>query len=270
MGLLSLLIYQLTLGFFMQYPYVHSNDPEPHTTKVKTNRIKFAPIATWISTLAETTTILLVCRDEQVPKRLQSHLVSGNWQYSLLKRDPARIFIDLLILLNEWAEVWTIARQDLAQKFLQVHTDELPLLRKTKELHRDAAEIIALREDLRLHVTAVRRFGVILGVQGPVMIKLGLLYGNKMGLGHDVIQEELEEQLEECLQNLLHQQESAAVIHKQLENLLSLVRFFSLEHTRNLESNISGVQYRDGLLRSGCCPPKIPCVHLPAIIICRG
>jgi len=88
-------------------------------------------------------------------------------------------------------EVWTIARQDLTQRFLQVHTVELPLLRKTKELHRDAAEIIALREDLRLHVTAVRRFGVILGAQGPVMVKLGLLYGNKMGLGHDVIQEEL-------------------------------------------------------------------------------
>jgi len=78
MGLLSLLIYQLALGFSMQYPYVHSNDPEPHTTKHKTNRIKFAPIATWISTLGEITTILLVCRDEQVPKRLQSHLVSGN------------------------------------------------------------------------------------------------------------------------------------------------------------------------------------------------
>ncbi|KAF2683459.1 hypothetical protein K458DRAFT_432248 [Lentithecium fluviatile CBS 122367] len=205
-----------TLSFSMQYPYI---GPEPYGSP-KTSRIQFASIATRISTLNEVPTILLVCCDEEIPQRLQSHLVSGNWQCTLLKQNPARMFIDLLILLTEWADVWAIARQELAQRDLQVHTDELPLLRKTKELHRDAAEIIALREDLRLHVTAVRRFSVMVGAQGPMMAKLGLLCGKNT---NDVYEEEeLEELVDECLRNLLHQQESAAVIHKQLENLLSL------------------------------------------------
>jgi hypothetical protein len=236
-------MYQLALGFSMQYPYIHSNDSERHATEPKVNRFKFAPIATWISTATEPTTILLVCRDEQIPKRLQSHLVSCNWQHSLLERDPARIFVDLLVLLADWAEVLMIAQQDLAQRNIQVHTNELPLLRKTKELHRDAEEIIALREDLRLHVTAVRKFSLMVNAHRPVMTRLGFLCNKSVDRVYDAADEELDEQIEECLQNLLHQQESAAVIHKQLENLLSLVSFLSMEHIKRLKPNISGIQY---------------------------
>src|ERR1051326_6906260 len=79
------------------------------------------------------------------------------------------------------------------------HTNELPLLRKTTELHRDAAEIIALREDLRLHITALRRFSVLVSAQGSMMVKLGLIYGKGKTSRH-VMHEELEEQVGDCLQ----------------------------------------------------------------------
>jgi hypothetical protein len=254
----------------MQYPYIATNDADP--TKQKTTRVEFASVATWITTYYETPVILLVCRNEGIPEKLQSHLVSGNWNCALLKRDPARIFIDLLVLLTEWGEVWTIARQDLARRDLQVYTDELPVLRKTRILHRDAAEIIALREDLRLHVTAVRRFSELVGVRAPVLVYLGFLCGTKATSGQDAVWDELQELVAECLQNLLHQQESAAVIHKQLENLLNLVKPQpqAWKQVGSLTANFSGVQHRNGIARSGCRPPQLSCIHILALVLCRG
>lgn len=205
----------------MQYPVVPTNVEQGSSTA---SGIKFCPVATWVAEASSTDSttptipfILMACRDDQVVKSLQDHCVSGNWKLGRLSAAPARIFIDLFTLLGHWSDVWRTARRELALRDSQLHgkMKTLSVLEQTRALHRDTANVIAMREDLRLHIAAFQKFQSL--IWSFANMKSSILYANK---GHAA---EMDERIDECLQNLNHQQESSAVIHRQLENLLSLV-----------------------------------------------
>jgi hypothetical protein len=127
------------------------------------------------------------------------------------------MFIDLFIFLAEWSDVWSLVRQELARREAELHAEarSLEVLQQTRVLHRDTSNFIAMREDLRLHITAFQKYRSLAKSLATKRSPLGIADKNE--------QEYLEDRIEEYLQNLLHQQESSAVIHRQLENLLSLV-----------------------------------------------
>jgi hypothetical protein len=119
------------------------------------------------------------------------------------------------MLFAEWSNVWGVAREELTQRSAQVYgeAEKIPVLELTRALHRDAANVISLREDLRLHWSALQKYQDVIWQPTPLMSEL-------VGKGERA---DLEDNIGELSQNLQHQQESSLVIHKQLENLLSLV-----------------------------------------------
>lgn len=159
----------------------------------------------------------MACRDEEVVERLQKQCVAGNWSLDRLHSAPAHIFVDLFTLLAHWSDVWRRVRRELALRDTQLHgvVASSSVLDQTRTLHRDIADVIAFREDLRLHIIAFQKFQSL--IRSPWNGKATALFGN------DSEMSEIEERVEECLQSLNHQQESSAVLNKQLENLLSLV-----------------------------------------------
>jgi hypothetical protein len=227
------------LNFFMQYPIVRSGQTEDFGLRPP---IKFCPVATWMAASSsradsapQIPIAIMACRDNAIVKRLQDHLVSRNWNVEQLCSAPARIFIDLFTLLSQWSEVWRYVRHELALRDTQLQGEAKPVsvLQQTRGLHRDAANVIAMREDLRLHITAFEKFQRL--VQLGEKRKWTILFANEKQAA------ELEEIIEECLQNLEHQRESSAVIHKQLENLLSLVCFLSCKYKYKL--TFLGIQH---------------------------
>lgn len=112
-------------------------------------------------------------------------------------------------MFSNWSVVWDFARNDLALRDRQTHGEKEapPLLNLTRRLHRDAANVIALREHLRLHVSAAIKFRRYL----------------ERNSKSRYYTEELTQRLEDYIGNLEHHQETSQVILRQLENLLSLV-----------------------------------------------
>ncbi|KAF2271702.1 uncharacterized protein EI97DRAFT_470971 [Westerdykella ornata] len=220
------------LRFFMQYPDVrsdwHYDFQSSHDIDAK---ISFSPVATYVGSSrsednneqqGESTPIIaLACRDAKVADALQRHCVAGNWSCEPLFSCPARIFVDLFALLADWSRVWRCAREELALRDAQLHggggekAKAPSVLLQTRALHRDTANVIALREELRLHVSAFQRFEALLQT-AQVSSSCTRVFGG----GEEV--RDLQERTADCLQNLVHHQESSGVIHRQLEILLSL------------------------------------------------
>lgn len=132
-----------------------------------------------------------------------------------LRDCPARVFLNLEMMLPEWSLVWNLARQDLFERSAQVYgeTKKESVLSLTQDLHRDASRVISYQEDLRLYLSALRKYPSI--VWQPTSLMFELVGKNERSA--------LENQIEECSQYLQHQQESSVVIYKQLENIPSLV-----------------------------------------------
>lgn len=195
----------------MQYPLVDK----------LTSAVRFLPVATWLRATPGSTssTIFMACRDEEVPKRLQEQCVSTNWKINKLSAAPGNIFVDLFSFLSEWSDVWRLARRKLSERDAELHDKprSMGVMQQTRLLHKDAASLIAIREDLRLHVASFQKYKTL------TRSFLTRASSFPIAQGADEL-DSLEDRIEESVQNLLHQQESSAVIHKQLENLLSLVR----------------------------------------------
>lgn len=215
------------LTFFLQYPVI---ERQTLPKKIQANgedqvEVKLCPVATWIGSSSDFSdpmnsgipVIGIVCRDERIVKILQDQCVSGNWSISQLSGCPGRIFVDLFIMLSQWSKVWRWARHELAVRDAQLHGEKasMDILTQTRALHRHTANVIAMREELRLHIAAFGKLLVLLNA--PENRSLKELFGKE----HEA--RELYEKLEECWVNLSHHQESSAVIIRQLENLLSLV-----------------------------------------------
>ncbi|ORY14455.1 hypothetical protein BCR34DRAFT_560453 [Clohesyomyces aquaticus] len=196
------------MNFFMQYPLVEKT----------TSNLKFCPVATWVyASRSSAPAVLMVCRDDEVPNRLQEQCVAANWKLKRLSTAPCCIFLDLFEFLAEWPGVWRSARHQLTRTNTELHasTNKVDVLQQTRALHSDTANVIALREDLRLHITAFQKYRSLisaLAAKGSLFVPSPV----------EDDMEYLEDRTEQCLQNLFHQQESSAVIHRQLENLLSL------------------------------------------------
>jgi hypothetical protein len=175
--------------------------------------INMEPVKPWIPVIG------MVCRDGGVLKTLQEQCVSGNWSLDELSACPGRIFVDLFTMLSQWSRVWRCARGEVALRDAQLHGEETSsgVLTQTRALHRNTANVVAMREELRLHIAAFEKFRALLAA--PKNKAITELFGNE----NEAV--ELDERLEKCLMNLLHHQESSAVIERQLENLLSLVEF---------------------------------------------
>lgn len=211
----------------MQYPAVKQNDAVDSESPSSGAKVIFRPVAVWLDTHVFTNTsppvtpdIVMACRDDEVVKTLQEQCVSENWKLEHLLSGQARIFVDLFAMLAQWSDVWGHARRELALREAQLHGNArtVSVLQQTRALHRDTANVIAMREDLRLHITAFQKYRSLVR---PTDSRKGLTL-----FADEDEKDAIEERIEECLQNLRHQQDSSAVIHKQLENLLSLVSYY--------------------------------------------
>jgi hypothetical protein len=215
------------MSFFMQYPTLRAKpDCTTRNAPEVDSIIKFCPVATCLALSPITATngtqsiplIAMSCRDREIVKVLQDHCVSGNWTLDQLSACPARIFVDLFIMLAQWSDVWRCARQELSLRDAQLHGEVRgsSVLQQTRALHRDTANVIAMQEELRLHISAFEKFKTLLHTQ-ETRGGVGLC-------GRSSDKMELEQGVDDCLKNTQHYQESSAVINRQLENLLSLVR----------------------------------------------
>jgi hypothetical protein len=189
--------------------------------------VHFTPIGTWVcppSVLHEETRqsdiepqefheqqiIALFSSSHIVKNKLDTHFNATRFAYrkDRLNDNPWWIFIDLLYLFSDWRDIWEAARSDLVVRDAETHNDikAPPLLQLTRQLHRDTANVIALREHLRLHVSAVQNYS--------------RLVVNRKGAGET--HEQLMERTEDLLEDLKNHQETSQVILHQLENLVSL------------------------------------------------
>jgi hypothetical protein len=219
------------MSFLLHYPIIELQDKTVSSTvSYSQPKITFTPIVTWISSRldsdqakSETVPVIFIaCTHEAIPSRLQKQCVSGNWDVGMLKTCPARIFVDLEMIFAEWSGVWDVAMEQLNQRSAQVYgeTEKIPVLELTRSLHRDTANVISLQEDLRLHWAALLKYQDLIWQPKSLVSEL-------VGKGQG---DALEDAVGELSQNLQHQRESSTVIHKQLENLLSLVLNISLRH----------------------------------------
>lgn len=193
----------------MQYPAVAEADLY----------VKFYPVATRVyASRSHSPLVLMVCRDNIVPKKLQEQCVSTNWKVQDLSSIPCRIFVDLFEILGDWPGVWRSARHELAKQNSKLlgNPQKMDVLQQTRTLHSDTANVIALREDLRLHVAAFQRFQ-------SLFKSLETKASPFVDIGKADAREYIGNRIEQHLQNLFHQQESSNMIQRQLENLLSLV-----------------------------------------------
>ena len=124
--------------------------------------------------------------------------------------------MELNTTLSPWHELWNPARLELARRTSELYSglQAQDILKITRDLHQNTASVIALREDLRLHISAAERYQQI--VQG---IRLRILDTSPLRQTYQT----LEERVAQTLQSMTYQQETSQVILRQFENLLSLV-----------------------------------------------
>lgn len=170
-------------------------------------------------------------------------------------------FLDLAVVLSDWAVIWANARRELADLHNSMYSTgnaAIADLSTTRIIHQDMATIMSLREELRLFIAAYAKLRQILrrvyhGDTGTSRVQN--LWKSMTSHPLDTFEQddsssltetaeisklvkwldELENRLEDSQTNLEHQLETSEVILRQLENLLALVGVFPfvLETVRN-------------------------------------
>jgi hypothetical protein len=230
--------------------------------------IKFSPILVWISWgvgsddesdctfynrhEGKAPAIFLICLDDNIPHLLESHFNGNTKRVARLRESPEWILLDLEVILLSWTDTWDLARQELVARTVDVNASwhKSDLFNLTKFLHQDIANIIALREDLRLQKTTTQRYQRLLDrFHGQLSTPLGFTSSssttaNFENLSSQSLELELRERLDDSLHNLSHQQDTSEVILKQFENLMSLVSclFISQFDYMNVINWILGLQ----------------------------
>ncbi|GAA85047.1 hypothetical protein ASPFODRAFT_60576 [Aspergillus luchuensis CBS 106.47] len=182
--------------------------------------VGFLPLGAWIcpssvvrGSAGHRTTIFLICTDQGVPGLVASHFASYPTQIQYarwlrLQKQPLWIFADLLHVFGDWSQVWNVTKGKLIIYHHDIHTYPLtrPLLDLTRGLHEEAAKVLSVREQLRVHASALTRFLHLEQVKGL---------------------HELAERVQEHFDDINYHEETSQVILRQLDNMMSLA--FNIE-----------------------------------------
>lgn len=213
------------MSFLATYPYLESVAPSSSVTP----ELEHLPVAVCVHpgpSLAyfnrslpspKVPFIVIVSFDARIGLRLNAHLTGNPHRQQRLADCPEWIYMDLNFALSPWHELWNPARLELARRTTELYSglQAQDILKITRDLNQNTASVIALREDLRLHISAAERFQLIVqDLRKRVLDTSPLLQTYQT----------LEERVAQMLQSMTYQQETSQVILRQFENLLSLVR----------------------------------------------
>jgi hypothetical protein len=235
----------LDLSFLINYVGVSEADPR---TGARAS-VKFTPVLIWIcwgvtdadseSTFynrrnEDAPIIFILSPDESIKIKLANHFRDNDRRLQRLQAFPEWILLDLEILLSKWTDIWDLARRELVLQNWHVNCKwrQSQLFNLIKMLHLDIANIIALKEDLRLQKSATLRFQKLLSrMHGQPSTPLASPSSTTQrfeDVSRQFFNAEIQERLEDNLYRISHQQETSEVILKQFENLLSLVGTYIL------------------------------------------
>ncbi|KAF5652427.1 homeobox transcription factor [Fusarium sp. NRRL 25303] len=260
-----------SVAFLANYPQVQGasrsqGGPKDEITPAQVN---FLPILCWCSSVERPKTgsqqdiqkiaiVVTISFHECVPEKMGEFWSIGRRQDRLAKFEQWA-FLDLAAAFSGWSSIWTNARRELAQRHASMYSSANAVadLGTTRIIHQDMANVIALREDLRLFITAYAKYSQILRRMFPNnkmarVNKMRTLTGRSRKEGQpmddaelkestDLLEllAELENRLQDSQQNLEHQLETSEVILRQLENLLSL--------TADLNTNLQQAFYTQAI-----------------------
>lgn len=192
-----------------------------HPYLIDTNLIGFLPIATWIclspptdSTDEANIIIIIICTSPIVGRLVGSHYSSAyEKRWMRLQQNPLWIFADLLYIFGAWGKVFNTMKHNLSKYQSQIYgnSGRGALLDLARTLHGEIAKILSVREQLRVHKSAITRFQRLNGVTTiPKLAK----------------------RAQEQPEDIAFHEETSAVILRQLENMTSLVRNVHQESVR--------------------------------------
>jgi hypothetical protein len=155
----------------MRYPSVYSIIPgipdEAYDFDAK--EVRSLPISTWIcsehalhdddSNSQANPIIIILCLSVSVKDALERYY-SNSKRRKRINDSPAWIYFDLAYTLAKWDDVWRVATTNIFKRDAQAQGDipSPPPLELSKQLHRDTADAIGLKEGLRLHLASLATF----------------------------------------------------------------------------------------------------------------
>ncbi|KAF5645171.1 homeobox transcription factor [Fusarium sp. NRRL 52700] len=243
-----------SVAFLANYPQVReaSRNHSDLKGEITPAQVNFLPILCWCSSVehpvvgnqqstAKIAIVVTISFHECVPDKMGKFWSMERRQDRLAKFEQWA-FLDLAATFSGWPTIWTNARRELAQRHASMYSSANAVadLGTTRIIHQDMANVIALREDLRLFIAAYAKYSQILRRMFPNsklarINKMRTLAGRRRKEGQpmddDELKErtelvellaELENRLQDSQQNLEHQLETSEVILRQLENLMSL------------------------------------------------
>ncbi|KAG4274719.1 hypothetical protein FPRO04_09083 [Fusarium proliferatum] len=243
-----------SVAFLANYPQVQGASRSQRGPKddITPAQVNFLPILCWCSSVErqvagsqqDTQKIAIVVTisfHECVPEKMGEFWSIGRRKDRLAKFEQWA-FLDLAATFSGWPTIWTSARRELAQRHASMYSSANAVadLGTTRIIHQDMANVIALREDLRLFIAAYAKYSQILRRMFPNnkmarINKMRNLTGRRQKEGQPIddaelrestelleLLAELENRLQDSQQNLEYQLETSEVILRQLENLLSL------------------------------------------------
>ncbi|VZH95771.1 unnamed protein product [Fusarium fujikuroi] len=243
-----------SVALLANYPQVQAASHSQRRPKddITPAQVNFLPILCWCSSVERPITgsqqdtqriaiVVTISFHECVPEKMGEFWSIGRRQDRLAKFEQWA-FLDLAATFSGWPTIWTNARRELAQRHASMYSSANAVadLGTTRIIHQDMANVIALREDLRLFIAAYAKYSQILRRMFPNskmarINKMRSLTGRRRNEGQPMddaalkestelldLLAELENRLQDSQQNLEHQLETSEVILRQLENLLSL------------------------------------------------
>lgn len=155
----------------MMYPSVYLKSPDKTDASMDfdTREVRSQPVSTWIcseravshriSRRQPRPIIVILCLDSSVRRALESCFAVRQNQ-ERLNTSPVWIWFAMAFSLSNWDEIWELATTNVSKRDAQAHGDASspPLLQLTQQLHVDLADVIGLREGVRLHLAALTSF----------------------------------------------------------------------------------------------------------------
>ncbi|OQE16774.1 hypothetical protein PENSTE_c023G00546 [Penicillium steckii] len=144
-----------------------------HPYLIDTNLIGFLPIATWTCSSPPTdstdkeASIFIICTSPIVGRLVGSHYSSAyEKRWMRLQQNPLWIFADLLYIFGAWGKVFNTMKHNLSKYQSQIYGNSGtgPLLDLARTLRGEIAKILSVREQLRVHKSAITRFQRLNGV----------------------------------------------------------------------------------------------------------
>ncbi|RHZ63590.1 uncharacterized protein CDV56_105847 [Aspergillus thermomutatus] len=236
------------LRFLLTYPFVDTSVANSGSNKAAA--ISVLPIAIWIcpsSILGPATgqvganarkMIFVIGTSPRLQMRLATYYSKSHTaRLHRLRVEPLWVIVDLLHVFAEWGPVWNHARRELVMCHSQIHNypDTPPLLELTRRMHGNTSKVISLREQLRIHSSALARSTRLVQSSGSHSSKDDLL-DHIQGVMEDITYQE-EEDFAESFRAL---PSNAAIYHGGVPLRRRRARFpFRIPARSPAESNVS-------------------------------